>query len=241
MPQEKTQKARTNSTLACVNCQRRHLRCEKILSEDACTNCRKYNRPCLYIPGNKRGPKRHRQNTGFANFQPFSNINPYEDAHNQYREQLTFSSSYPTSEAAYTQCQLTPNIDSISYPIPVVYTQYQEHLTPNVGNNSYQVSDITEIQNIFINQSTSSSSLAHDELMSNNEQHIMSSSFNNYPMTSSSEFNIFILILVLLILLKLMSNNEQHIMSSSFNSYPMTSSSEFNIFILILVLLILLK
>ncbi|CAG8801795.1 24698_t:CDS:1, partial [Gigaspora margarita] len=163
----------------------------------------KYNRDCHYIPGSKRGPKKHRQNNGFANFQSSSNINPYEYAHNQSWEQLTFgieNSSYPTSEAAYTQCQLTPNIDSISYPIPeVAYTQYKEQFTPNVR---YQVSDITEVPNMFINQSTSSSSLVHDELMPNNEQHTMSSSFNSYPTISSSEFNIFILIWVLLILLK---------------------------------------
>ncbi|CAG8638228.1 13253_t:CDS:2 [Gigaspora rosea] len=133
----------------------RHVRCEKLPSEDTCTNCKKYNRLCFYTPGNKRGPKSHRQKTRFANFQPFSNINPYETVHIQYPEQCTLcigDSPYPLSGAAYTQYQLTHNIDSISYPIlEVACIQYHELLTPNVGNNSDSVSETTKVQNNYPN------------------------------------------------------------------------------------------
>ncbi|CAG8712786.1 26565_t:CDS:2 [Dentiscutata erythropus] len=158
MPQQKT---RINSTLACVNCQWRHVRCIKIHGEDSCTNCRKYNRPCIYIPGNKRGPKRHRLNTRFANLQPFSNINPYryEAAQIQYQKQLIGDSLYPEFGVDYTQHQLMPNIDGISYPTPgihVAYTQYQ-------GQSNL-----------------SSSFFVHDELMPNNKQkNIVSSSISS--------------------------------------------------------------
>ncbi|KAF0471940.1 hypothetical protein F8M41_025109 [Gigaspora margarita] len=156
MPQQKT---RTNSTLACVNCQWRHVRCEKLPQEDNCTNCRKYNRLCIYIPGNKRGPKPHRQNSRYANLQLFSNTNPSEAAHTQYRKQLIFSigdSTFPMSGSTYTQYQLTPNIDNISYLIPgVIYTHYQEQLTSNIRNSSHSVSETIDVQNKLTNQSAS--------------------------------------------------------------------------------------
>ncbi|KAF0471939.1 hypothetical protein F8M41_025108 [Gigaspora margarita] len=74
----------------------------------------------------KRRPKSHRQSTRFSKFHPFSNVNPYGATHIEYREQLTLNienNSYPVSGATYTQYQLMPSIDSISFPIPeVAYT-----------------------------------------------------------------------------------------------------------------------
>ncbi|CAG8774830.1 26867_t:CDS:1, partial [Gigaspora margarita] len=148
----------------------------------------KHNRLCFYTPGNKRGPKSHRLKTRFANFQPFSNINPYEIVHIQYPEQRTHcigDSPYPVSGAAYTQYQRTRNIDSISYPIlGAACIQYHERLTPSVGNSSHSVSETTKVHNKFINQSTLSSSLfVHDELTSNHEKNIIScsNSSTSYP------------------------------------------------------------
>ncbi|CAG8445791.1 16090_t:CDS:1 [Dentiscutata heterogama] len=177
MPQ---QKIRSNSTLACVNCKWRHVRCEKFPRGDACKNCRKYNRFCIYMPGNKRGPK-HKQNTRSANPKSLSNINPYEEAYIQYWKQFTLNiedSSYPVPEAAYAQYQLMPSVDSILYQIPrMAYTQYQEQFTSNIENSSHPLSETTDFQNKFINESTLlSSSFDQDELMPNDEQHIISSS-----------------------------------------------------------------
>ncbi|CAG8680353.1 16551_t:CDS:1 [Dentiscutata erythropus] len=193
MPQ---QKIRSNSTLACVNCKWKHVRCERFLRGDTCKNCRKYNRCCIYMPGNKRGPK-HKQDTRFANRQPFSNIDPYEA---EYWKQFTLNiedSSYPVPEAAYDQYQLMPSVDSNLYQIPsIAYTQYQEQFTSNIENSSHPLSETTDFQNEFINEPTLlSSSFDQDELMPNNEQHISSSNISTsnldsfFPFTTQHSYN----------------------------------------------------
>ncbi|CAG8445806.1 16091_t:CDS:1 [Dentiscutata heterogama] len=211
MPQQKT---RINSTLACVNCQWRHVKCVKLLGEDSCTNCRKYSRPCIYIPGNKRGPKRHRLNTRIANLRLFSNIDPYryEAAHIQYQKQLTGDSLYPELGIDYTQHQPMPNIDSISYPTPgihVAYSQYQGQLTPNIGNSSHPISETNDIQNKLVNQSNLSSSFfVHNELMPNNKQKNIMSSSNS----STNDPN------------DLFSFRTQHSYNNNIDSYDTTKS-----------------
>ncbi|CAG8851508.1 33360_t:CDS:2, partial [Gigaspora margarita] len=89
----------------------------------------------------KRRPKSHRQSNRFSKFHPFSNV---KSLWSEYWEQLTLNienNSYSVSGATYTQYQLTPSIDSISFPIP---------------------GETAEVQNMFINQSTSSSSFVRD-------------------------------------------------------------------------------
>ncbi|CAG8585787.1 16969_t:CDS:1, partial [Cetraspora pellucida] len=54
MPQ---QKARNNATVACIDCRRRRKKCKILSGENKCTNCNKQKLPCIFIPGNKRGPK----------------------------------------------------------------------------------------------------------------------------------------------------------------------------------------
>ncbi|CAG8643172.1 7734_t:CDS:1 [Cetraspora pellucida] len=180
MPRQKT---RTNTTLACIYCQRRHEKCESLPGEDICTNCREHNRLCVFIPGNKRGPKPRRQNIRLANLQAFSNINPYSATQTQHWEQLTpgiENSSHPVSRASYTQSQHTHGIECYSFPTtevhikyqstpstesysrltPGVYNQYQEPLTQSSLGSLYPVLETTEVfQNMFINQSSSTSFL----------------------------------------------------------------------------------
>ncbi|CAG8783228.1 2256_t:CDS:1 [Racocetra persica] len=110
MPQQKT---RTNTTLACINCQWRHGRCERLSGEDICTSCKKHNRLCVFIPGNKHEPKSRRQNPGFANPQPFSNINTCIPSIENISNSL-----HPVSRAPYIQHQLMPDVESYSYLIP---------------------------------------------------------------------------------------------------------------------------
>ncbi|CAG8534160.1 17588_t:CDS:1 [Cetraspora pellucida] len=161
MPRQKT---RTNTTLACMSCQWRHERCERLPGENICISCKEHNRLCVSIPGNKRGPKPRRQNLGFANLQPFSNINPYGATQIQHWEQFMPSignGSHPVSRASYTQYQLTPSIESYSCLTPEVYTQYQlmpsnecySYLTP--WSNLYQIAWADYIHN----QSSSTSFL----------------------------------------------------------------------------------
>ncbi|CAG8550909.1 10486_t:CDS:1 [Cetraspora pellucida] len=174
MPQQKT---RTNTTLACIYCQRRHEKCERLLEEEICTNCRKHNRLCVFIHGNKRGPKPRIQNTGLVNLQAFSNINPYtpgieNSSHSVSRAFYTQSQhthgiecySFPTSEI-YIEYQPTPSAESYSRLTSGVYNQYQEPLTQSSLDSLYPVLGTTKVfQNMFINQSSStSSSFTHKE------------------------------------------------------------------------------
>ncbi|KAF0520500.1 hypothetical protein F8M41_016238 [Gigaspora margarita] len=160
------QRTRANSTLACINCQWKHERCEKLPGEDICTNCKKRNRFCISIPGNKRGPKPRIQNPMPTNIQPFLNINPSEVAQEQLIPIPSIgNSSYPAS-TAYTQYQLMPNIGSSSYPTLGVHTQYQEQPTPCSWCGSYPVLGANAFQDVFINQSLYSSTFNH---MTNNE------------------------------------------------------------------------
>ncbi|CAG8741665.1 15946_t:CDS:1, partial [Dentiscutata heterogama] len=68
MPQ---QRKRTKATVACINCQWRHERCERLSGEDICAKCRNHNRLCISFLGKKRGPKARCQN--------FMNTNQYLD------------------------------------------------------------------------------------------------------------------------------------------------------------------
>ncbi|CAG8740326.1 6888_t:CDS:1, partial [Racocetra persica] len=54
MPQ---QKARNHATVACVLCRGRRRKCIVLSGENKCTNCNERNLRCIFIPGNKRGPK----------------------------------------------------------------------------------------------------------------------------------------------------------------------------------------
>ncbi|CAG8788249.1 17777_t:CDS:1 [Cetraspora pellucida] len=172
MPRQKT---RTHATLACKHCQRKHERCEKLPGEDICTGCRKLNRFCISLPGNKRGPKPRRQNLGVVNPSLFSNVNPCRVTQTQH--------SHSVSRASYIQYQFTPGIENSSCLTPEVCTQYQlmpsveiylipgmyqEQLTPSSLDHLYPVSGTTEVfQNTLTNQSSSTSfhsySFAYEE------------------------------------------------------------------------------
>ncbi|CAG8792747.1 23577_t:CDS:1, partial [Racocetra persica] len=126
------------------------------------------------------------QNPGFANLQPFSNINTSMPSIGNIRNSL-----HPVSRAAYIQYQLMPGIESYSYLtpgvytqyqltsstesysylMPGVYTQYQEQLIPSYLGRLYPVSGTVEVfQNSFINQTFSNPfflPLAHEEPMLN--------------------------------------------------------------------------
>ncbi|CAG8681598.1 9841_t:CDS:1 [Dentiscutata erythropus] len=149
------QRTRTNASIACINCRYRHEKCERPPGEDTCINCREHNRFCVYTQGNKREPKPHRQNPGFTNLLPFSNINLNETTQSQHWEQLIHSIGNPhaVSRAAYMQYQLTPNIENYSCLTPRAYTQYQEQLSPSIWSSLCPVSGTTKFQNIYINQS----------------------------------------------------------------------------------------
>ncbi|CAG8796751.1 1114_t:CDS:1, partial [Cetraspora pellucida] len=114
------QKTRTHATLACINCRRRHEKCERIPEEDICTNCKEYNRLCVSIPGNS--------SCGAT------------QTHTQY--QLTTGIEYSClTSGVCTQYQLTPSIESYSCLIP---EKYQEQLMLCSLGGLYPVSGTTE-------------------------------------------------------------------------------------------------
>ncbi|CAG8570767.1 3213_t:CDS:1 [Cetraspora pellucida] len=151
---------RTNATSACITCKERHERCLRPSEGQICTNCKKYNRNCIPVPGRKRGPKPRRFRPRPANFQPFPSINPY-------RTTETFQNPYVN--------QSLPSYYSFVHDESMPYHERNNTLPPNTFSTSYSTDfffraplnvnpyEITQtFQNAFINDQNSFPSYLND-------------------------------------------------------------------------------
>ncbi|KAF0487838.1 hypothetical protein F8M41_022469 [Gigaspora margarita] len=155
---------RTHATLACIYCQKRHERCERLSEEHTCMNCRKRNRPCISVPGYKRGPK-----TRKLIIEPFHNINPYETT--EIFQTLSYSLFVPGV--------FMPNI--ILFPANDLHSYNNTIIIPLI--NPYETTKT--LQNTFNNQS---SSYNNDEPELNNDQNITPSSDSFSTSRSNDSF-----------------------------------------------------
>ncbi|CAG8789567.1 43496_t:CDS:2 [Gigaspora margarita] len=183
---------RTNATLACIYCQKRHEKCERIPEEHTCVNCKKRNHPCISVPGYKRGPKPRR-----LIMEPYPNINPYmiTEPRRLIMEPFPNINPYETTETFQNTFIKQP---SLSYS-PFVPGVFMPNITlfPTNDLHSYNNTITTlpinpyettkPLQNTFINQS---SSYHNDEPELNNDQNITSSS-DSFSTSCSNDSSFF--------------------------------------------------
>ncbi|KAF0487841.1 hypothetical protein F8M41_022472 [Gigaspora margarita] len=162
---------RTNATLACKYCQKRHDRCERLSEEHTCMNCRKRNRPCISVPGYKRGPK-----TRKLIMELFPNFNPYETTETF---QNTFINEPSLSYFPFVHGVFMPNITL--FPTNDLHS-YNNTIT-TLPINPYGTTK--PLQNTFINQS---SSYNNDEPKIKNDQNIAPSSDSFSTSCSDNSF-----------------------------------------------------
>ncbi|CAG8744598.1 12939_t:CDS:2 [Gigaspora rosea] len=178
---------RTNATLACIYCQKRHERCERIPEERTCVNCRKRNRPCISVPGYKRGPKPRRlimepfpnitpYGTTEPIMEPFPNINPYETTETS---QNTFIKQPSLSYSPFVPGVFMPNITLF----PTNDLHSYNNTISTLPINPYGTTK--PLQNTFVNQSLS---YRNDESELNNDQNITSSSDSLSTSSNNSFF-----------------------------------------------------
>ncbi|CAG8521664.1 15898_t:CDS:2 [Cetraspora pellucida] len=156
------QKKRNNITVACTNCRKRHVKCNKSSGEDKCTNCNKRNLDCTLIEGNKRGPK----STANAYQNTFMNNSSFiHDEHTSNNDQniMSFLNFSPDSFSAS---------DFLSH----LYSHTTETID---ATETVDATEATETIEIFQNAQPSLYFHDHEQIMPTNDQNISSFSTND--------------------------------------------------------------
>ncbi|CAG8501077.1 7339_t:CDS:1 [Dentiscutata erythropus] len=153
MPRQK-QKARIHVTTACSNCRRRRGKCNVLSSEeDKCIYCNEQNLRCIFIPGDKRGPK-----PGSAN--PSDTAEAYHNA----------SMISPSSFFIYDERMLNNDQHNTSFS-----SSFSASDSNGSSSHSYSHTIATNINIHETIEITQPSLCFHEPIMPSNEQNIISS------------------------------------------------------------------